>query len=97
MGTLLTFKRKNIQPKDKTIGHIISFYTDAEIEITLLSLNMFGSHTQRYTIKTLKELDPLYIKSCLCRLKSSNLISGAVKKSINNIIDNMEEIKDANI
>jgi hypothetical protein len=97
MGTIIPFKIKNTKPKNKTIGHRISFYTDAEIEITLLSLNMFGSDTQRYTIKTLKELDPLYIKSCLCSLKSSDVISSAVKKSINIIIDNMEEIKDANI
>jgi hypothetical protein len=97
MGTIIPFKIKNIKPKNKTIGHRISFYTDVEIEITLLSLNMFGSDTQRYTIKTLKELDPLYIKSCLCSLKSSDVISSAVKKSINIIIDNMEEIKDANI
>jgi len=97
MGTILLFKRKTTQPEAKIIGHRISFYTDDEIEITLLSLNMFGSDIRRYTINILKELDPLYIKSCLCSLKFSDMISSAGKKAINNIIENMEEIKDANI
>lgn len=97
MGIVIPFKTKETEVvKPKVIGHRISFYTDEEIEITLLSLNMFGFNEKRYTIDVLKSLEPLYIKACLCKLRSSPLVSSLARRTINIIIDNMEEIRDAN-
>ena len=97
MGQILYLKERLKKPEDKILGYRISFYTDNEIEITLLSLNMFGFDQRRYTVELLKELNPLYIKSCLTKLKESLLISSLGKKAINTIINNIEELKHADI
>jgi len=98
MGKVIPFKlRENKVVEPRVIGHRISFYTDEEIDITLLSLNMFGFAEKRYTLEVLRGLDPLYIRSCLCKLRSSNLISSLARRTISMIIDNMEEIRDANV
>jgi len=96
MGQVIPFKRKPKIPEAKVVGHRISFYTDEEIDITLLALNMYGFDKLRYTVETMKSLDPLYIKSCLNKLKHSDLISSLGRRVINMIINNMEEIRDAN-
>jgi len=96
MGQVIPFKRKPKVPEAKVVGHRISFYTDEEIDITLLALNMYGFDKLRYTVETMKSLDPLYIKSCLNKLKQSDLISSLGRRVINMIINNMEEIRDAN-
>lgn len=96
MGQVIPFKRKPKVPEAKVIGHRLSFYTDAEIDIALLALNMYGFDKLRYTVETMKSLDPLYIKACLNELKHSDLISPLGRRVINIIIDNMEEIRDAN-
>lgn len=96
MGDVIPFKRKPKVPEAKVIGHRISFYTDEEIDVTLLALNMYGFDKLRYTVETMKSLDPLYIRSCLTKLRNSDLVSPLGKRVINMIIDNMEEISDAN-
>jgi len=95
MGKVIPFKQ-HIPQEAKLIGHRISFYTDDEIDIALLALNMYGFEHKRYTIEVLKTLDPLYIKKCLIKLKYSQMISSLGKQGINIIINNMEEIRDAN-
>lgn len=96
MGDVIPFKRKPKIREAKVIGHRLSFYTDEEIDIALLALNMYGFDKLRYTVDTMKSLDPLYIRACLFELKRSDLISSLGRRVINIIIDNMEEIRDAN-
>lgn len=95
MGKVIPFTQQNIK-EAKLIGHRLSFYSYDEIDIALLALNMYGFEQKRYTIEILKTLDPLYIKNCLLKLKNSDIISSLGKKVINMIINNMEEIRDAN-
>ena len=94
MGNILNFKKP--QPMPKLLGHRMSFYTDNELEITLLALNMYGFDQVRYTVKVLKTLDPLFIRDCLFKMKESDVISPLGESVINMIINNMEEIRDAN-
>jgi len=96
MGQVILFKRKPKVPEAKVVGHRILFYTDEEIDITLLALNMYGFDKLRYTVETMKSLEPLYIKACLCELRRSDLISSHGRRVINMIINNMEEVRDAN-
>jgi hypothetical protein len=96
MGDLLLFKQKPKEKEPLLLGYRLSFYTEVEIEIALLALNMYGFDKIRYTVETMKQLDPLYIRACLQKLKMSDLISHKGKRAINVIIDNMEEIRDAN-
>tara|TARA_B100000579_G_C22726994_1_gene802251 strand:- start:689 stop:979 length:291 start_codon:yes stop_codon:yes gene_type:complete len=80
-------------PQPKTIqGYRMSFYTEKEIDLALLCLNVFGFSYKKYDRKSLKQLDPIYIKECMIRAYNSELISALAKKVLMQIIDNMEEI-----
>jgi hypothetical protein len=93
MGQLLEFRKKEkTKPEAKIIGHRISFYTEEELDITLIALNVYGFEEIRFSRTNLKYLDPLYIKRCLINMKDSSLISSIGFKVINNIIANIEEV-----
>ena len=70
----------------------MSFYTEKEIDLALLCLNVYGFSYKKYDRASLKQLDPLYIKECMIRAYNSELISALAKKVLMQIIDNMEEI-----
>ena len=92
MAKVLKFPKK--EPTPKVIqGYRMSFYTDEEIELALLCVNTFGFKQIGYTRKTLKQLDPLYIKDCLIKGYNSDLVSALGRKLINKIIDGMEAIE----
>ena len=93
MGDIIQFKTKeSIEPEEKIIGHRISFYTEEELDITLIALNVYGFEEVRFSRTNLKDLDPLYIKRCLIKMKDSSLISTLGIRVINNIIANIEEV-----
>lgn len=93
MGDIIQFKTKErIEPEDRVIGHRISFYTEEELDITLIALNVYGFEEVRFSRTNLKDLDPLYIKRCLIKMRGSSLISTLGFKVINNIIANIEEV-----
>ena len=93
MGDIIQFKTKeSIEPEDRVIGHRISFYTEEELDITLMALNVYGFEEVRFTRKNLKDLDPLYIKKCLTQMRDSSLISTLGFRVINMIIENIEEV-----
>ena len=94
MGQVIEFKKIESELQPKVIGHRISFYTEEEIDVTLMALNVYGVDNVRYTRDTFKELklEPLYIKKCLLLMIESGLISVLGAKVINMIIDNIEEI-----
>ena len=81
------------EPKKPVIqGYRMSFYLEKEIDLALLCLNVYGFSYKKYDRKSLKQLDPLYIKECVIRAYNSDLLSTVAKKVIMRIIDNMEEI-----
>lgn len=93
MGDIIQFKQKEIGEEPvKVIGHRISFYTEEELDITLIALNVYGFEEVRFTRKNLKDLDPLYIKRCLIKMRDSDLISTLGFKVINMITANIEEV-----
>jgi hypothetical protein len=93
MGDIIQFKtKKRIEPGDRVIGHRISFYTEEELDITLMALNVYGFEETKFTRKNLRTLDPLYIRKCLVKLRDSALMSALGFKVINNIIANIEEV-----
>jgi len=93
MGEIIQFKtREHTEPEYKVIGHRISFYTEEELDITLIALNVYGFAEVRFSRTNLKDLDPLYIKRCLIKMRDSTLISTLGYKVINMIIANIEEV-----
>jgi len=95
MGQVIEFKRK-ADDTPEIIGHRISFYTEEELDITLIALNVYGFEEIRFSRTNLKDLDPLYIKRCLINMKDSSLISSIGFKVINMIIANIEEVTENN-
>jgi len=88
MNNVVQFK-----PKPRVIkGYRMSFYEEIEINLAVICVNTFGFDEIGYTRKTLKQLDPLYIKRCLIEGYNSDLISKNGRDVINKIIDSIEEI-----
>tara|TARA_R110002153_G_scaffold107290_1_gene247323 strand:- start:199 stop:495 length:297 start_codon:yes stop_codon:yes gene_type:complete len=91
MGQVIEFKQKD---KPKIIGHRISFYSEEEIHLTLLALNVYGFEEIKYNKHNIKDLEPLYIKKCLLEMRTSELMSGLAIKVINSIINNIIEVNE---
>jgi hypothetical protein len=92
MGQVVNFIRRKEPEAKAIIGYRMSFYSEEELEIALVALNMFGWEQIRYTKSNLKGIDPLFIKRCLLRLKHLDWISRDGRRLIDNIISNVEEI-----
>lgn len=95
MGRVVLLETHTPRPKEvkeRIIGYRMSFYSEEELELGLLSLNMFGWEKKRYTRLTLKGIDPLFIKDCLIKMKRLSFISNSGKDVINSIVSNIEEI-----
>lgn len=90
MGQVISFKKER---PTKIVGYRMSFYTEEEIELALLALNMYGFQLLRYTRENMKAVDPIYIKNCLLKLKTSNFCSKKTVLLINYIIENIEEVR----
>ena len=61
------------EPKKPVIqGYRMSFYLEKEIDLALLCLNVYGFSYKKYDRKSLKQLDPLYIKECIMRCKKNS-------------------------
>lgn len=93
MGKVVDISTKSVTPP-KVIGHRISFYTDEEIELTLIALNTYAWDQIRYTTDNMGQLEPLFIKSCITKLLNSGLLSYKAKTVINTILNNMKEISE---
>lgn len=92
MGDILKFRKKVEDKKPKVIGHRISFYTDQEIDLTLMALNTYAWEEVKYTVDTMKCLDPVFIQMCLLKLNESGFLSVYAKQIVKNILNNFEEI-----
>lgn len=96
MGEVINFKKVKSAKKPKVLGHRISFYTDEEIDLTLMALNTYAWDKIKYNIDNMTRLDPLFIEMCLIKLINSGLMSVYAKQVIKNILNNVEEITEIN-
>jgi hypothetical protein len=96
MGNVVDIKKYKAKPK-KVLGYRMSFYSEEEIEMALLALNMYGFHEIRYTRQHMKRIDPVFIKRCLLALYNTDFLSLKGRRLINNIVDNIEEIYDEKV
>jgi len=96
MGDVINLKRWKSKPK-KVLGYRMSFYSEEEIEMALLALNMYGFGEIKYTREYMKKLDPVFIRRCLMSLYHTDFLSLKGKRIINNIIDHVEEIYDEKV
>jgi len=96
-SNVVPFTRLKVEQKDKVLGYRVSFYTEKEIELTLLCVNHYGTSIQKYDRSMLKSLDPRFIVRCLELALSNRLFSAENASIIKNILRNFEEVVDAAI
>lgn len=96
MGDVVNIKKWKNRPR-RILGYRMSFYSEEEIEMALLALNMYGFREIKYTREYMRKVDPMFIKRCLLSLYNTNFLSSKGKGIINNIIDHVEEIYDEKV
>ena len=79
--------------KEKVIGYKIPLYTDEEIFITILAMNVFGDLQYKITEKNLTEHDPVLVINVLMKAKESDVVSGIYKRIIGNILKAVEPVE----
>lgn len=79
--------------KEKVIGYKIPLYTDEEIFITILAMNVFGDLQYKITEKNLTEHDPVLVINALMKAKESDVVSGLYKRIIGNILKAVEPVE----
>lgn len=79
--------------KEKVIGYKIPLYTDEEIFITILAMNVFGDLRYKITEKNLTEHDPVLVINVLMKAKESDVVSGIYKRIIGNILKAVEPVE----
>ena len=73
-------------------GYKIPLYTEEQIFLTVISLNIFGNLTEKVTEKTLEEYEPLTVIKALVEAKSSSVFSGKAKNTIQEILKSIETL-----
>ena len=73
-------------------GYKIPLYTEEQIFLTVISLNIFGNLTEKVTEKTLEEYEPLTVIKALVEAKSSSVFSSKAKNTIQEILKSIETL-----
>lgn len=89
MAEILKFPDKHLNIPRR---YRITLYTDYEIELVLAALNTNPDTDKHYNMEDLTTLDPIYVKKSLDFALTSSIISDSAKKSIEIILDNMQEL-----
>jgi hypothetical protein len=81
-------------PERRTLfkGYKIPLYTEDEIVLTVVALNIFGNLPEKVTDKTLESYDPVTVIKALVEAKSSNLLSNKSKQTIADILKSIETL-----
>ena len=72
-------------PERRTLfkGYKIPLYTEDEILLTVVALNIFGNLPEKVTDKTLESYDPVTVIKALVEASTSMLLSNKSKQIIN--------------
>jgi hypothetical protein len=74
------------------LGVAIKLYTEEEIEMVLLCINIFGSRTDLFTKNDIRSADPYYTIDCMRSAQSSFLLSRDAKAIISRIMSNVTDV-----
>jgi hypothetical protein len=73
-------------------GYKIPLYTEEEILVTVMSLNVFSELPEKVTENTLENYDPLTVIKALVEAKSSTIFSSKTRLIINGILKSIESL-----
>lgn len=75
----------------RPIAFKISFYTDEEIMIAVISVNSFGDLLHKVNSFNLVEIDPILVISCLEKALACDLFSDKGRALIKSVLDSVEQ------
>ena len=73
-------------------GYKIPLYTEEEILVTVMALNVFSELPEKVTENTLENYDPLTVIKALVEAKSSTIFSSKTRLTINGILKSIESL-----
>ena len=81
-------------PEKRTLfkGYKIPLYTEDEILLTVVALNIFGNLPEKVTDKTLESYDPVTVIKALVEASTSMLLSNKSKQIIADILKSIETL-----
>ena len=81
-------------PERRTLfkGYKIPLYTEDEILLTVVALNIFGNLPEKVTDKTLESYDPVTVIKALVEASTSMLLSNKSKQIIADILKSIETL-----
>jgi hypothetical protein len=77
----------------KTIVYKIPLYTDEDIFLTVLAVNMFGSFDYKITASNLEECDPTIVIAAISQACTLDIFSDYTKQTYINIIESAERLE----
>ena len=91
MNNVIQFPKKHVDPN---LGYRINLYTEEEIYVVLLCLNMTEeiTSTKKYIVADLKTLDPVFVMRRMYDCLDNTLLSTKAKEHIRNIVNSIEVI-----
>ena len=77
----------------KTIVYKIPLYTDEEIFLTVLAVNIFSAFPHKVTAANLEECDPAIVIAAISQASTIDIFSDATKLIYLNIIKSVERLE----
>ena len=79
--------------KQKTVVYKIPLYTDDEIFLTVLAVNLFGSFIHKVTAANLEDCDPAIVIAAISQASTIDIFSDSAKQVYLNIIKSIERLE----
>jgi len=77
----------------KIIVYKIPLYTDEDIFLTVLAVNIFSSFPHKITAANLEECDPVIVIAAISQASTLNIFSDSAKQTYLNIIESVERLE----
>ncbi len=77
----------------KTIVYKIPLYTDEDIFLTVLAVNIFSSFNHKITAANLEECDPAIVIAAISQASTLDMFSDSTKQTYLNIIKSVESLE----
>jgi hypothetical protein len=89
-ATIYSFPKKQSEPEK--VEYRIPLFSDEEIELTLVAVNVFNLSDIKYNMKTLCTVDPELVLNCLIQATETDVFSDSVKSKLRYILNNVEKV-----
>ena len=79
--------------RNKIVVYKIPLYTDEDIFLTVLAVNIFSSFNHKITAANLEECDPAIVIAAISQASTLDMFSDSTKQTYLNIIKSVESLE----